>query len=75
MIFLVDFIWRSNTRDGWDSAPVGPLVLSILGLAVIGASGFLGGKLAYRYGVRVADESVQADGFKTSGNQISTSSQ
>jgi hypothetical protein len=49
--------------------------LSIIGLAVIGASGFLGGKLAYRYGVRVADESVQADGFKTSGNQISTSSQ
>ena len=73
VIFLVDFIWRSNTRDGWDSAPVGPLVLSIIGLAVIGVSGFLGGKLAYRYGVRVADESVQAEGFRTSAKQISSS--
>jgi uncharacterized membrane protein len=73
VIFLVDFIWRSNTRDSWDSAPVGPLVLSIIGLAVIGVSGFLGGKLAYRYGVRVADESVQAEGFRTSAKQISSS--
>lgn len=73
MIFLIDFIWRSNTRDSWDSAPVGPLVLSIIGLAVIGVSGFLGGKLAYRYGVRVADESVQGEGFRTSAKQISSS--
>jgi uncharacterized membrane protein len=74
VIFLIDFIWRSSTRDGWASAPVGPLVLSIIGLAVIGVSGFLGGKLAYRYGVRVADESVQAEGFRTSAKQISSSS-
>jgi len=72
VIFLVDFIWRSNTRDNWDSAPVGPLVLSIIGLAVISASGFLGGKLAYRYGVRVAEESVQAEGFSASAKQISS---
>ena len=48
-------------------------MLSIIGLAVIGVSGFLGGKLAYRYGVRVADESVQAEGFRTSAKQISSS--
>jgi uncharacterized membrane protein len=72
VIFLVDFIWRSNTRESWDSAPAGPLVLSIIGLAVV--SGFLGGKLAYRYGIRVADESVQAEGFRTSAKQISSSS-
>jgi uncharacterized membrane protein len=48
-------------------------VLSIIGLAVIGVSGFLGGKLAYRYGVRVADESVQAEGFRPSAKQISSS--
>ena len=41
-----------------------PLILSILGLAVLSASGFLGGKLAYRYGVRVADEQTQAEGFR-----------
>jgi uncharacterized membrane protein len=74
VIFLVDFVWRFNTGDSWDSAPVGPLVLSIIGLAVVGVSGFLGGKLAYRYGVRVADESVQAEGFRTSAKQISSSS-
>jgi uncharacterized membrane protein len=74
VIFLIDFIWRWNTRDNWDSAPVGPLVLSIIGLVVISVSGFLGGKLAYRYGIRVADESVQAEGFGASAKQISSSS-
>jgi hypothetical protein len=32
-------------------------------MAALGVSGFLGGKLAYRYGVRVADESTQAEGY------------
>lgn len=73
VIFLIDFIWRWNSQENWNSAPVGPLVLSIIGLAVIGVSGFLGGKLAYRYGVRVAEESVQAEGFGSSANQISPS--
>ena len=31
---------------------------------MLGVSGFLGGKLAYRYGVRVADEATQAEGFE-----------
>ena len=53
-----------TSADSWEAAPLGPLILSILGLAVVGVSGFLGGKLAYHYGVRVADESVQADGFR-----------
>lgn len=64
VIFLVGFLWRFRTQDGWEASPVGPLILSIVGLAVVGASGFLGGKLAYHYGVRVADESVQAEGFR-----------
>jgi hypothetical protein len=32
-------------------------------LATLGVSGFLGGKLAFRYGVRVADEASQASGY------------
>jgi uncharacterized membrane protein len=32
-------------------------------LAVLGVSGYLGGTLAYRYGVRVATEATQRDGF------------
>jgi uncharacterized membrane protein len=63
VIFLISFIWRFRTQDSWDASPVGPLVLSILGIIVVSASGYLGGKLAYHYGVRVADESVQAEGF------------
>jgi uncharacterized membrane protein len=66
VIFIIDFIWRYNSRDSWESTPVGPLILSIVGLAIVGASGFLGGRLAYHYGVRVADEGVQAEGFRTS---------
>lgn len=60
-----NFFWRQS--DLGQAAPVatGPLVLSALSLAALGASGYLGGKLAYRYGVRVADEAVQAEGFRT----------
>jgi len=32
-------------------------------VAALGLSGYLGGKLAFRYGVRVADEATQAEGF------------
>jgi uncharacterized membrane protein len=39
-------------------------VLAVVALALVGASGWLGGKLAYSYGVRVADEATQARGFR-----------
>jgi uncharacterized membrane protein len=29
----------------------------------LAAAGWLGGQLAYRYGVRVADEDTQAEGY------------
>jgi uncharacterized membrane protein len=67
-IFIGDFIWRYASRGSWESAPIGPLIMSIIGLAMVGVSGFLGGKLAYHYGIRVADESVQAEGFRASGD-------
>jgi uncharacterized membrane protein len=65
-LFIVNFIWRYTSRDSWESAPVGPLILSFVGIAAIGVSGFLGGRLAYHYGIRVADEGVQAEGFGSS---------
>jgi uncharacterized membrane protein len=43
---------------------LGPLLLSVVCLALLTAAGYLGGKLAFRYGVRVADETTQADGFR-----------
>lgn len=44
--------------------PAGALALSAVALVVLGAGGYLGGTLAYRYGVRVADEQTQADGYQ-----------
>ena len=43
---------------------MGPIVVSVVALGILAASGWLGGRLAYRYGVRVAAEADQAEGFK-----------
>jgi uncharacterized membrane protein len=40
-------------------------VVSVVALLLLGVSGFLGGELAYRYGVRVADEQTQRAGFES----------
>ncbi len=42
----------------------GPLTLSVIALVLLGVSGWLGGHLSYRYGVRVADEETQAEAFQ-----------
>lgn len=51
---------------GTDEPPVAGLVLGIVGLLGLAVSGFLGGELVYRHGVRVADESDQAPAHETS---------
>jgi uncharacterized membrane protein len=61
--YIGNFFWRHGTYADGGSVAAGPLALSAVSLALLGVSGFLGGKLAYRYGVRVADEQTQADGF------------
>jgi uncharacterized membrane protein len=60
--FVVSFLIRWDDGD-FDEVSVGLIVLSAVALAVLGVSGWLGGKLAYRYGVRVADEATQAEGY------------
>jgi uncharacterized membrane protein len=62
--YLGGFLWRRAAGVGPAAVPWGPLVLSLCCLAVLAVSGFLGGKLAFRYGVRVADEATQADGYR-----------
>lgn len=59
--YAVNFLLRGSG----ETRPVdwGPLVLSAVSLVVLATSGYLGGKLAYAYGVRVADENTQAAGF------------
>jgi uncharacterized membrane protein len=59
--FAANFAWRLGS-DG-TAAGGGPLALTVLSLVALSVSGALGGKLAYHYGVRVADEDTQGAGF------------
>jgi uncharacterized membrane protein len=63
--YIVNFFWRQGGYGQPGSVPIGPLVLSAISLAALGVSGYLGGKLAYHYGVRVADEVTQAQGYQS----------
>jgi len=63
-IFVVNFFWRAGNYDELSKVKAGQLVLSAVGIAILAVSGWLGGKLAYHFGVRVADEATQAEGFR-----------
>lgn len=63
--YAAGFVWRqAGEYPDTQGVGSGQLALSAVSLAALGLSGHLGGKLAYRYGVRVAEESVQADGYR-----------
>jgi uncharacterized membrane protein len=64
VLYVINFLIRDDQDT---TAPVGwgVLVLSAISLAALSVSGYLGGKLAYRYGIRVADEATQVEGFHT----------
>jgi uncharacterized membrane protein len=64
--FAGNFVWRQHLTVGEDPTPLGPLVVSVLSVMALAVSGYLGGKLAYRYGVRVADEGTQSEGYLAS---------
>src|SRR3954471_17546963 len=49
-IFVVDFLVRRSHGDS--DVPGGAIVLTVVALLVLSVSGWLGGKLSYRYGVR-----------------------
>jgi uncharacterized membrane protein len=59
--YAANFLLRDDAAPqvGW-----GLVVLSLASLAALAVSGYLGGKLAFRYGVRVADESTQSEGYR-----------
>jgi uncharacterized membrane protein len=63
-LYGVSLAVRAGSIDDGDVTVAG-FALSAVALALVGVSGWLGGKLAYRYGVRVADEGTQAEGFGT----------
>ena len=60
-LFVINFAVRA--AGGYDRPAAATVVLSAVALVVLGASGWLGGKLAYHYGVRVAAEDVQREGY------------
>jgi uncharacterized membrane protein len=62
VLFAINAVIRDS--EGRDSVSNLALGLTIVGLLVLGVSGWLGGKLSYSYGVRVAGERDQADGFR-----------
>jgi uncharacterized membrane protein len=62
VLFAAEF-WLRRSRQQLEATPAWLIVLSAVGLVGLSAAGFLGGELAYRFGVRVADESTQATGF------------
>ncbi|HEX6471056.1 MAG TPA: DUF2231 domain-containing protein [Streptosporangiaceae bacterium] len=67
--YAANFLMRPSPPPGTThGVATGYIVASAVTFAVLGISGFLGGELAYRYGVRVADEDTQASGFVTGGS-------
>ncbi len=62
-LFVIGFAIRAAA--GYDPVNVAGVVVSVIALLLLSVSGFLGGELAYRYGVRVADEETQRGGFES----------
>ncbi|GAB3617682.1 hypothetical protein GCM10027416_22390 [Okibacterium endophyticum] len=60
-LFAVSFVLRLNSAPG--ELNTAAFIVSVIGYLLVGASGYLGGKLAYHYGVRVASERTQTEGF------------
>lgn len=60
VLFTISLVVRLGAGD---EVSVAGVILSAVALAALGFSGYLGGRLAYRYGVRVADEGTQSEGF------------
>jgi uncharacterized membrane protein len=61
VLFLVNLLVRLGDPE---QISVFGFVLTIVALLALAVSGWLGGKLSYHYGVRVADEATQAEGFR-----------
>lgn len=61
--FVVNFLWRHGEYDEVTQVSGGQIALSVVALALLAVSGYLGGQLAYKYGVRVAREEDQREAF------------
>jgi uncharacterized membrane protein len=62
--FVASWIWRED-RGVEEETSTGQIVLSIVALLLLSVSGWLGGRLSYHFGVRVARERDQLVGYDT----------
>lgn len=62
-LFTVSFVVRRGGSDTAGAVSGGLIALSAVTLGILGIAGWLGGTLSFRFGVRVADESAQTEGF------------
>jgi uncharacterized membrane protein len=69
-LYVAGFLWRRGGEPGTSTVGAGPLALSVVAVALLGLSGFLGGRLAFRYGVRVADERTQVTGYRDVRDEV-----
>jgi uncharacterized membrane protein len=67
-LFALAWLLRRSDVAPQAGTSNGYLALSIVALLLVSAGGYLGGELAYRYGVRVADETTQAAGYNQPGD-------
>jgi uncharacterized membrane protein len=66
-LYWGNFLLRRQRRPDRRGVPTGLIRLAGTAWALLAVAGHLGGKLAYRYGVRVADESDQRAGYGAAG--------
>ncbi len=67
--YAANFWWRRGDYAHGGAVRPDMLALSAGCIAALVLSGYLGGKLAFRWGVRVADEGTQAEGFGAAAGQ------
>ena len=63
-LYGLNLVIRNGRLDKAGAVPVALIGLSAVALLLLGLSGWLGGKLSYHFGVRVAEEVDQAEGFR-----------
>jgi uncharacterized membrane protein len=62
VLFVVSYLIR--VAGDRDQLNIVAFILAIIAILLLGVSGYLGGKLAYHYGIRVAEEATQQEGFR-----------
>ena len=65
--YVANFGWRERVPARAAPVSAGMLALSAVSIALLAVSGFLGGRLTYRYGAHVADEATRAAGYRAGG--------